>query len=93
MSAERVQGIVDEEVTTCLNQIRFRAAPLFQEQVDRLHKKYPDFNGVTFGMGTYILRFTCSIPREELQELRGMCEIVAYDWGMDDLVPKKDPKR
>ena len=89
MAASRVQKIVDEEVEACQGRIRLRLAPLFQKEINRLHEKYPDFKGVMFGMGTYLLRFTSSIPKEELQELRVMCEVVAYDWGMDDMVPMK----
>lgn len=67
-----------------------RVTPLLQAEVDRLGKRFPDFESVIFGVGSFGFRFESDRNEPKaFSTLREMCEELG-EFGIDDLKPSRD---
>lgn len=88
MTARRVQRIVEQEREAMEARVVARVTPMLQAEVDRLGRKFPDFEGVVVGMGSFAFCFEPDRFHEPkaFGKLREMLNEV-LDYGIDDLRP------
>jgi len=88
-----MQRIIDQEREAFEDRVVARVRPLLQAEVDRLGKRFPDFEVVIFGMGSFGFRFDSDRNDQNNEPkafgtLRGMCEELV-EFGVGDLTPNR----
>jgi hypothetical protein len=101
MSAKQIERIIERELEAAEERIQQQVRPIIQQAFDRLHAKYPSFERIIFGNGTYLFEFTQGSRYDDIvmkyggmedlpktfDSLKAMCYEVSYDHPIGDVTP------